>query len=358
MPQQLNRRRWLRLLGAGAVGGTLAGMAPLGAEDPAPADFQTPESDAAVRRGLAYLAQVQGEDGSFQDSNAPNVGVTALAGLALMAAGHHPGRGAYGKNVSRALDYLLNRCDVSRPVGYLTAGEGPSHSGMYQHGFGTLFLAELYGMVPEFERARRLRDALEKSTALIVNSQNREGGWRYHPYPSEGDVSVTVAEMMALRASRNAGVFVPKSTIDAGVRYIKGCQLDDGGFCYIYNQKFSGSLFPRSAAAVVGLYSAGIYDGKEIERGLKYLGRYLPGRRGQRGEMNYYYGQYYAALAMWTAGGTYWNDWFPAIRDELLARSRQFGGTWSDMNVGSAFGTAIACIILQLPNNYLPILQK
>ena len=74
-------------------------------------------------------------------------------------------------------------------------------------------------------------------------------------------------------------------------------------------------------------------------------------------EMHYYYGHYYAAQAMWTAGGDFWKQWFPAIREDLLPRSRRDGG-WTDNQVGTDYGTAMACIILQIPNNYLPILQK
>ena len=355
------RRRFLRAAALGAVGTGLARFAPADdAPDVTPPDLLTADAIAAVDRGLRYLAQAQSENGAYQDTGSGNVAVTGLAGLAFMAGGHQPARGTYARNVSRCLDFLLARFAVSKPVGYLSGSNEPSHSGMYQHGFGTLFLAELNGMVPEPDRARRLREALEKAVEVIVKSQNREGGWRYQPYASEGDVSVTVAMLMALRAARNAGIFVPKSAIDAGVRYVKGCQLDDGGFCYILNQRFTPAVFPRSAAAIVGLYSAGIYDGPEIDRGLKYLMRFLPGRgnRDQRGEMNYFYGQYYAALAMWTAGGKYWADWFPAIREDLLARNRGFGGTWNDPATGPAFATASACIILQLSNNYLPILQK
>jgi hypothetical protein len=359
----LPRRRFLRVAALGGLGAALAQFSPADdrQNEGVPGDdFITPETQAAIDRGLAYLARVQADDGSYFDGNGSNVAITGLAGLALMAGGHQPGRGRYGAAVSRAMDYLLTRGHGQTP-GYLTASEtGPGHSGMYQHGFGTLFLAELYGMVPDPDRQKRLRDSLEKAVALIIRAQNREGGWRYQPRPSEADVSVTVAQLMALRAARNAGVFVPKSAVDASVKYIKDCQLEDGGFCYIRGQRVSGSLFPRSAAAVVGLYSAGIYDGREIDRGLKYLARFLPGGRGgfrdPRGETHYYYAHYYAALAMWTAGGQYWLEWFPAIRDDLLARAR--GGVWNDFQYGGAYATAMACIILQLPNNYLPILQK
>ena len=58
------------------------------------------------------------------------------------------------------------------------------------------------------------------------------------------------------------------------------------------------------------------------------------------------------------AGGEYWSRWFPAIRDELLTRARQGGGVWTDPYHGPSYATAMALIVLQLPNNYLPILQK
>jgi hypothetical protein len=62
---------------------------------------------------------------------------------------------------------------------------------------------------------------------------------------------------------------------------------------------------------------------------------------------------------MWTAGPKYWYEWFPAIRDELLRLNRGRGdGAWADPSVCNHYATAMATIILQIPNNYLPILQK
>jgi hypothetical protein len=334
------------------------------------ADPLGPEAQAAVDRGLAYLATNQAADGSFPDSrfgSRGNVAVTGLAGLALMAGGSQPARGRYAAQVAKAVEFVVARGADGPRRGYLqTADGGPGHSSMYQHGFGTLFLSEAHGMTPDARRQRQLRDVLEQAVDLILKSQNREGGWRYDPEPVNADVSVTVAQMMALRAAKNAGLFVPKNCVDRCVRYIKDCQLADGGFCYIKGQGVAGSAFPRSAAAVVGLFSAGIYDGPEVRRGLQYLQRFAPGRRagglalpGLGREEHYFYAQYYAALAMWTAGGTLWAEWFPAVRDELVARLRDVpGGVWNDGQHGPAYATAMACIVLQLPNNYLPILQR
>jgi squalene cyclase len=189
---------------------------------------------------------------------------------------------------------------------------------------------------------------------IIVNSQNKDGGWRYQPVRADADVSVTVCEIMALRAARNAGLFVPNETIDRSIDYIKRSQNADGGFTYMIQG--GESAFPRSAAAVTALYSAGVYQGPEIAKGLDYLMQFLPSEGVTRRESYYFYGQYYAAQAMWQAGGRHWNRWYPAIRDELVNRQHD-DGSWLDP-VGNQCATAMALLVLQMPNNYLPIFQR
>lgn len=357
---EIHRRRFLQFASAGSAAAAL-GLAGHAQENPGiTSDLVTSDAQSAIDRGLEYLAAHQGSDGAFVDkSNSANVAVTALAGLALLAGGYAPGRGKYGQVVARAADYLLGKGGSGTKVGYLQNTDAfLSHGSMYQHGFGALFLAEMHGTFHDPDKQAKVRDMLEKAIALTVKAQNREGGWRYTPEPTDSDVSVTVAQLMALRAAKNAGIFIDKSVVDKCIEYIKGCKQPDGGFCYQKGKPATGSLFPRSAAAIVGLYSAGIYDGEIIEKGLRYLMRYAPGQRNvaEVRQDHYFYGHYYAALAMWTAGGNYWSEWFPAVRKEILAR-RAGGNIWEDNN-GPAYGTAMACIILQLPNNYLPIMQK
>jgi squalene cyclase len=349
-----------------AAGAALA--APALADDPkdeavnGAKDMITAEAQKAIDRGLAYLAQAQKPDGSWGDRQyVGNVAVVSLAGLAFMAGGHQPGRGHYGKVVEKALDYVMSKeaKDQGRTPGYL-CHNSTQFGGMYSHGFGALFLAEAYGMAPKPVQ-KRLRDTLERAVKLIVDSQNKDGGWRYNPRPETADVSVTICQIMALRSARNAGLTVPKATVERCIKYVRSCQNpDDGGFSYMAHQR-GQSAFARSAAGVCALYCAGVYEGKDIEKGLDYLRRPRPnngfGRMG-RDEMHYYYGQYYAAQAMWTAGGDYWKEWFPAVREELLSRVRfQATGVWGDAQTCTDYATAMACIILQIPNNYLPILQ-
>jgi len=59
---------------------------------------------------------------------------------------------------------------------------------------------------------------------------------------------------------------------------------------------------------------------------------------------------------MYQAGGQYWAKWWPAIRKDLL-KKQQGDGSWSGEG-GGMYGTAMACVILCIPYNYLPILQR
>ncbi|MFQ5412834.1 MAG: prenyltransferase/squalene oxidase repeat-containing protein [Phycisphaerae bacterium] len=305
----------------------------------------TPELRAAVRRALAWLAQQQAEDGSYGNLShyGPHVGITGLVGLAFMSDGHVPGRGRYADVVDGCLRFVLAHGSES---GLLAAET--SHGPMYGHGFATLFLAEVYGMTPR----RDVRETLRKAVRLITTTQNDEGGWRYQPVPNDADLSVTICEIMALRAARNAGIHVDKTVIDGAIEYVKKSQNPDGGFRYMLHS--GGSQFPRSAAGVAALQYAGIYEGPELERGLQYLMRFLPPNEQALG--HYFYGHYYAGQAMFLAGDNYWQVWWPAVREELLGKQAP-EGFWRGQ-AGTEYGTAMASIILQMPNRLLPIFQK
>ncbi len=315
----------------------------------------TPELDAAVTRGLAALAAMQGSDGSWGGVRFErHVAITALAGLALMADGNIPGRGPYERNVEKGLEFILRSVAETGLVAADT-----SHGPMYGHGFATLFLGEVYGMTAggaDTAQSKRVYEALVKACRLIVQTQNDEGGWRYNPVPHDADVSVTICQIMGLRSARNAGLEIPKSTIDKAVEYVRACQNADGGFRY---QMISGgSAWPRTAAGIASLFYAGIYKDESIDRGLTYLNvNAMPGRGIGVGS-HYFYGHYYAVQAMYLAGGDVWGQWWPAIRDELISQQNPNDGTWDDSYAGTAYGTAMALIILQMPKRYLPIFQK
>ncbi len=316
------------------------------AKSAADAALMAPAQEA-IDKGLSYLATRQTDDGALGDGNGRNAAICALAGMSWLAGGSTPGRGPYGDNVSRVCDYLLDHVEES---GFINVPQAVSHGPMYEHGFAALFLAEVHGMSPRAD----LREKLTKGVELIVRTQNDEGGWRYQPRKEDADISVTICQVMALRAARNAGLAVPKETVDRCIDYVKRSQNPDGGFRYMLPP--GESAFPRSAAGIVALFSAGIYAGPEVDRGLAYLDRFLPREAPGPQDAYFFYGQYYAVQAMWQTGGTRWQRWYPAIRD-LLVKTQQPDGSWPDAT-GPEYATAMATIILQMPDNSVPIFQR
>jgi hypothetical protein len=238
---------------------------------------------------------------------------------------------------------------------------GQSGPPMYGHGFATLALAEVYGMT----HRRDLKPRIEAAIKLIEDCQNqdglpqRDGGWRYRPAPGEADISVTVVQVLALRAARNAGLNVPQSTIDRAIAYMRRCSNpNDGGFLYQVRQGASGPA--RTGAGVLSLMMAGLRDSPECQSGLKYLKAHpLDSRNEWPYREHYYYALYYVTQAMYQAGGDYWKTWYNNVRD-LLVRNQSADGDWGirDSEAGLPYATAMAVLVLQVPAGLLPIYQK
>jgi prenyltransferase beta subunit len=201
---------------------------------------------------------------------------------------------------------------------------------------------------------------LEKAIVLTSRSQSQLGGWLYTPNSRGDEGSVTVTQVQALRACRNAGIKVPKKTIDKSVKYIEKSARSDGGIAY--RASGGGSSRPAiSAAAVAVLYNAGQYESPYANRGLKYIVKNVKVAGGGRVFGHYFYAHLYMAQAMYTAGARepkYWDDYYPKMRDALIKRQNKGDGSWMGDSVGTVYGTAIACMILQLPYNTLPIMQR
>lgn len=323
----------------------------------------TPESEAAVQRGLAWLATRQEADGHWRSGGyRAEVAITALCLMAYLSAGHQPGRGRYGTVINDAVDFLLNNVRMDgtfAPPGLIRAGGGGPP--MYGHGFATLALAEVYGMT----RRRDIKRKLQAAVKLIEDTQTRsganEGGWRYQPMQGDADISVTVVQVLALRGARNAGIKVSQETIDRAMAYIKRCANNpDGGFSYQVFQRQSGPA--RTGGAVLSLLMGGERDTPECQNGLDYLLQ-RPYNRANEWPYreHFYYAMYYVTQAMYQAGGTYWKQWFPNIRD-ILVRRQAPDGSWSRNDgyseAGPEYATAMAILVLQVPAGLLPIYQK
>jgi prenyltransferase beta subunit len=300
----------------------------------------------AVGRALEWLATKQNADGSWSaGSYAHNSAITSFSLLAFLSQGHLPNRGRYGPEVARGARFLIA---CARPDGLLIGTRDSGNGNMYCHAMATLTLAELWGMTGD----DKIEPVLTRAVDLIVRCQNPEGGWRYQPRPNDADISVTIMDVMALRAAKNSGLHVPDETLKRAIGYINKCyNPQSGGYSY---QPGQSPNFARSAAGMCVLQLSGKYDAKEIPRAVAYLQH----NRNQ-GE-HFWYGHYYAAHAMHQVGGKDWEDWYRSERDLLLSKQSR-DGSWTDLHggdVGPVYRTSIAVIILSVPTGYLPIYQR
>jgi squalene cyclase len=295
----------------------------------------SPAAEQAIDRGLRFLAEHQNKDGSWgRDHHVAN---TALALMAFMVKGYFPEKEPYGDVMTRGLDVLLRE---ARGGGYM----GRS---MYEHGLATLALSEVWGQT---SRSDEVRDVLKKAVGVILRSQSGEGGWRYQPDGRDADISVTVMQLVALASAKEAGILVPDETITRATRYIKSCQNSNGGFGYRgpYDPGFA-----RTAAGVTSLLMCGEKNSEAVRRGLDYLMK-MPESKFQTGNQWYHYGHYYAVQAMYQAGESYYQEWYPRLRDALVS-SQGRDGSWTGRG---EYCTPMSILILGVPYRFLPIYQR
>jgi len=371
----VDRRRLLAAGAASALGAVfLPAVLARDDEDRAAARRLDDSRREAIRRGCAYLATRQLPGGDFTDKQGV-VAITALSVLALMADGSTDGRGRYGSQVRKGIDFLLDRVRT-REKGI------PWHEGYFYHptdrtsrmhgqGYATLTLATALG-TSTGRRYREIREVLEKAVACIEQAQTVTGGFGYDPVPTgdhEGSVTVTVAQ--GLRAARDAGLVVDQNVIKQGLAYLRRIQNpDDGSFRYsLYVDRSSYAL---TAAALSSFFLYGRYvdlPGEHvIDRGLTYLMDNV--RTVLRTFRWYYYGNFYAAWTCWQKDGDdwdprtgrYWAPWHRQVYPHILMQQREADGSWADeydqFQFGDVLPTAFAILTLAIPDEVLPIFQR
>lgn len=346
-----------------------------------------------VDDGLRYLASVQNEDRSFsietgeQVTRAP-LAVTALSALAFMAGGSTMSRGPYQGQVRDAIRYLSSHMVEKPPPADWAQVDGmplyfflesDATSRLHGHGYATLAMAQAYGTATldaafrdsssAHAKAREDREALRSALAgavLLIEAtqvkvEDDAGGWFYDPYDTNHEGSVTVTMIQALRAARNVGIDVDKVVIDRAVRYLHKSQSATGGFRYHLNDmRVSWAL---TAAAISTLNATGDYDSKIIDLGMDFMSTrdplLNPNKRASEDSTFPYYGRLYAAQAYYVyRDPAVWDRWQKALLDDLENRQDKGTGAFHGSDYGKPYATAISCLVLQLPYQYLPIFQK
>jgi hypothetical protein len=312
----------------------------------------------AVDRALEFLRASQDPDGSWVSGYGKSTGIVSLAAMAFMARGHVPGRGRYGETLDRTLSWVVQQARD----GFIV--RDTSHGPMYCHAIATLMLGEALGMADEERKGlESLARTHQSAVGLILRAQAvardsfAAGGWRYNLNSNDSDISVSGWTLLALRAGQDAGMQVPKRSIDQAVAYIKRCAHPLGGFGY---QPGGDPNLARTGTGVLALQICGDFNSPEALRGGDFIRRTPLEWKGPF----FYYSVYYCAQGMYQLGGAWWEDWRGRAEDILLEHQNA-DGSWPvppnethELNAGPAYTTAMAVLALSVDFKYLPIFQR
>src|SRR5262245_25915077 len=286
----------------------------------------TPASEAALERGLAWLAKNQGVDGNWGSND---LGLVSMGALAFMSAGHAPGRGKYGRELDKALEFIISR---SRPSGLLNIAD--AQRDMYNHGLATFVLGQAHGMTTS--KDRKLNRVLDSALKLIANTQCEDGGWDYRASRQHAghDLSLAVMQAKALRSAVDSGLEVPPEVIDLAIRSVRDHYSTCGGrgLPEAEQQKLPGQFtysrggrcgtIAMAAAGGVCLQEFCPYDDWRSDKNLDVIQAAIqetPRSRSHDGSMPFdAYTLYYVGQALYQVGGESWQRNYPALRDYLI----------------------------------------
>jgi WD40-like Beta Propeller Repeat/Squalene-hopene cyclase C-terminal domain/Prenyltransferase and squalene oxidase repeat len=327
----------------------------------------TKESEAAVERGLDWLAAHQNRDGSWSlqgfTANCKHPQCTAAAtvasdtagtGLSLLpflAAGYTHKSGKHQQTVARGVKWLVDQQRADG--GWLAAGDSKP---MYGHGLAAIALCEAYGMT----RDDQLRGHAQSALDFIARSQHpASGGWRYQPN-TPGDTSVFGWQVMALKSGELAGLKVSPQALEGAKRWLKSVEANapiGGQFGY------QGPT-PTTAMTAQGLLGMQLLGARRSDprlvAGAEYLLKNLPQRNV---DTSYYW--YHATQVMYHMQGKYWKAWNERLRDMLVSTQVAQGsmaGSWDPVDArektgGRICSTALRLLMLEVYYRHLPLYQ-
>lgn len=335
-----------------------------------------PKLQAMADKGLQWLAKQQHRDGHWEASGGQfATAMTGIAGMALLMEGSTMREGKYSTNIRRAVDYLFEHSQRSGLIGEVDApNQGLGY--LYGHGFSILFLSQVYGEEDDALRRRKLEDLLTRAVAFAVRCQTSRGGWGYVSALDGNDFdegSVSVTQVQALRAARNAGIVVPREAIDKVHDYLKKCTTSRGGLIYSL-QSGGGPERPTiTVAAIASMFSTGEYDSPLAKKWLKFVQPIVPFDTVGRDQFGHSeYTQYYYAQIMYMLGEDGYAKMFPDSRPadrltwsrykkaffSLLERTQNSDGSWTGTAIGQVYTTSCYLTTLQLEKGVLPFYQR
>ena len=332
------------------------------------------ETEQAVQAALAWLAAAQARDGQWSvvehgggveravqghDRRGAGAksdhGVTGLALLAFLGAGHTHHDGPYADVVARGLRFLAER---QRADGSL-AGDAEFFAALYCHGMATLALGEACALTQD----ATLRPAVERAVHYTLAMQHpTTGGWRYAA-GDRGDTSQLGWQVMVLETARQAGLTVGIEPAKARARtFLQSVSSGRAGGLASYRPGERPSVAMTAEALLCRLFLGQPVEHAVVQEALESLAAAPPDPAHPNA-----YTWYYATLASFHAGGPQWEAWNTRLLAALLPLQRQgsdrLAGSWDPDPVwgghgGRVYATALSAMTLEVYYRHAPVHER
>jgi len=339
-----------------------------------------PDVKEAVRTGLKWLADQQKDDGSWDGMNgASPTTLTAFAGLAFLMEGSTPKAGPYAPQLRKAVAWMEKNTQESVRIGGPIQFEANQY--VPRHANALLFLACVSDVDDNTDRAKRLTKLIDKGIAFAVECQTSRGGWGLVSAKDGSDYddgTTTVTVLQALFAARKAGFAVPKDATDKAVQYLIKSTNRDGGIIY----SIFGDAVPQgndgyplnTAGAAAGLLMSDGVRPPTLPMWIK--SAHTPSLQQIGGVRtngsSALFQQFQMGRAAFALGETGHAKLDPEVREadrvkwsayraklfKAMKATQSKNGSWPDPYFGPVYSTAMALVILQLDNDYLPAFSR
>ncbi len=360
--------------------------------------------DRITAESLAWLAGIQGEDGSFEAGTGGvngKVVVTTWCGLAFLASGSTPNSGAYADNIKRAGVYVMENCgreEMWPGMGGGGGGDGGSGGGGEDGGgTGPASGGGGGGMLPGGrvrgnnwnqtnwplsiapwllcelalkEKTPELMAKLEEIGERLLANQERTGGWAHGPGGPNalGYVELEIMSNYALASlgmMRRLEIELPQGPIDKALAYVEATSAGDGGVGYSTQPGQQGNGDPgRTAGAIVAFSRLG----KKAHPFFKKMGSFLKSHMEDlpNGHVSPVMHFLASAFACQELAPEYWSQFMELFHLEIMAARRPDGSftarpteesqqlhSNTDRDMGPAWTTGSYLLILQLKKGNL-----
>ncbi|MCR4316289.1 MAG: hypothetical protein NUW37_08075 [Planctomycetes bacterium] len=301
-------------------------------------------------------------DAGFEEAD---TGLTALALMAFLAAGHTNTQGNYRRTVQNSLRWLLQQ---QQPDGRFGSADGPL--AVFNHAVATIAVAESYG-VTAFER---LATPAQNAVDLIASAEYEDGGWDNGGRPGAKDFSITVWMVSALWSAKKAGLHMKQEVLDCAREYIDKVVDPLNGFVRweverVVNANLleaSGvanlSTYPTLAAA--SIWAKTLLGVSRDDASMRYSANVVFSSKPTWSFMpdGYLEYCYFGSLAMFQTGTEWISKWNESMKSELIqtqwqGERRCIDGSWDPAGSWGAIGgrvyaTAMACLCLEVYYRY------